>query len=131
VTSISTRHPEEAPVGVTAAPFIKEHSQTTLELARIADTLGYHSFWVAEVNGFEAFSLLGAASQTTHGAALGTGVLPLQVKSPPLLAMAAASLQQLAPEREILLGIGISSPVVASDWHGTEYGSRPLGVRAT
>ena len=122
---ISTRH-AGAPLGVTAAPFIRDHPQTTLDLARVADGLGYHSFWVAEVNGPEAFSLLGAASQTTRGVALGTGVLPLQVRTPPLLAMAAASLQQLVPTREVLLGIGISSPVVASDWHGTEYGSRPL-----
>jgi probable F420-dependent oxidoreductase len=122
---ISTRHPV-APVGVTAAPFLKDHPQTTLDLARIADKLGYHSSWVAEVNGLEAFSLLGAVSQTTDGVGLGTGVLPLQVRTPPLLAMAAASLQKLVPEREILLGIGISSPVVASDWHGANYGSRPL-----
>jgi probable F420-dependent oxidoreductase len=113
-------------MGVTAAPFIKDHPQTTLDLASVAERLGYHSFWVAEVNGFEAFSLLGAASQTTKSVALGTGVLPLQVRTPSLLAMAAASLQQLVPTREVLLGIGISSPVVASDWHGAEYGSRPL-----
>lgn len=122
---ISTRHPSVR-VGVTAAPFHKGDPQTTLALARIADKLGYHSLWVAEVNGLEAFSLLGAASQVTHGVGLGTGVLPLQVRTPPLLSMAAASLQQMAPEREVLLGIGISSPVVASAWHGTEYGSRPL-----
>jgi len=113
-------------VGVTAAPFIKDRPERTLELARIADTLGYHSVWVAEVNGLEAFSILGAASQATHIVGLGTGVLPLQVRTPPLLAMAAASLQQLVPEREVILGIGISSPVVVSDWHGTDYGSRPL-----
>lgn len=113
-------------MGVTAAPFIKDRPERTLELARIADTLGYHSVWVAEVNGLEAFSILGAASQATHIVGLGTGVLPLQVRTPPLLAMAAASLQQLVPEREVILGIGISSPVVVSDWHGTDYGSRPL-----
>jgi probable F420-dependent oxidoreductase len=125
MTSLSTRRPINK-LGATAAPFIRDHPQTTLGLARLADTYGYHSFWVAEVNGFEAFSLLGASSQVTSGVALGTGVLPLQVRTPSLLAMAAASLQQLIPEREVLLGIGISSPVVASDWHGATYGTRPL-----
>src|SRR5207247_5750590 len=31
-----------------------------------------------------------------------------------------------APDRDVLLGIGISSPVVAGRWHGAEYGDRPL-----
>jgi probable F420-dependent oxidoreductase len=125
MTSLLARRPITQ-LGATAAPFLRDHPHTTLELARLADTLDYDSFWVAEVNGFEAFSVLGASSQITSGVALGTGVLPLQIRTPSLLAMAAASLQQLIPEREFLLGIGISSPVVASDWHGTDYGSRPV-----
>jgi alkanesulfonate monooxygenase SsuD/methylene tetrahydromethanopterin reductase-like flavin-dependent oxidoreductase (luciferase family) len=40
--------------------------------------------------------------------------------------MAAASLQALVPNRDILLGVGVSSPVVASDWHGASYSPRPL-----
>ena len=40
--------------------------------------------------------------------------------------MSAATLQGLAPERDILLGIGISSPVVTSQWHGAPFGDRPL-----
>jgi alkanesulfonate monooxygenase SsuD/methylene tetrahydromethanopterin reductase-like flavin-dependent oxidoreductase (luciferase family) len=40
--------------------------------------------------------------------------------------MAGATLQALQPEREVLLGIGISSPVVASQWHGMPYGEHPL-----
>ena len=40
--------------------------------------------------------------------------------------MAAASLQALAPNREVLLGVGVSSPVVARDWHGASYQASPL-----
>jgi alkanesulfonate monooxygenase SsuD/methylene tetrahydromethanopterin reductase-like flavin-dependent oxidoreductase (luciferase family) len=40
--------------------------------------------------------------------------------------MAAACLQALAPGQEILLGVGVSSPVVAGDWHGAGYQARPL-----
>jgi probable F420-dependent oxidoreductase len=78
------------------------------------------------VTGIEAFSVLGAASRAAPGVGLGTGVLAMQVRTPPLLAMAAASLQALAPDREVLLGVGVSSPVVASDWHGAGYPVRPL-----
>jgi probable F420-dependent oxidoreductase len=78
------------------------------------------------VTGIEAFSVLGAVCRIAPGMGLGTGVVPLQVRTPPLLAMAAASLQALAPDREILLGVGVSSPVVASHWHGAGYPAKPL-----
>lgn len=115
-----------SPLGVTAAPFIRSGTAAVVDLARRADRLGYDSFWVAEVTGIEAFSVLGAASRAAPGVGLGTGVLAMQVRTPPLLAMAAASLQALAPDREVLLGVGVSSPVVACDWHGAGYPARPL-----
>jgi alkanesulfonate monooxygenase SsuD/methylene tetrahydromethanopterin reductase-like flavin-dependent oxidoreductase (luciferase family) len=113
-------------LGVTAAPFIRSGTAAVIDLARWADRLGYDSFWVAEVTGIEAFSVLGAVCRIAPGMGLGTGVVPLQVRTPPLLAMAAASLQALAPDREILLGVGVSSPVVASHWHGAGYPAKPL-----
>src|ERR671912_739730 len=57
---------------------------------------------------------------------LGTGVLALQLRTPMVVAMAGATLQALHPDREVLLGIGISSPVVTQRWHGVPYGDRPL-----
>ena len=113
-------------LGVTAAPFIRSGAAAVVDLARRARRLGYGSFWVAEVTGIEAFSVLGAASRAAPGVGLGTGVLAMQVRTPPLLAMAAASLQALASDREVLLGVGVSSPVVACDWHGAGYPARPL-----
>jgi alkanesulfonate monooxygenase SsuD/methylene tetrahydromethanopterin reductase-like flavin-dependent oxidoreductase (luciferase family) len=103
-------------LGVTAAPFIRSGPAAVLDLARRAERLGYGSVWVAEVTGIEAFSVLGAVPQAAPGVGLGTGVLPMQVRTPPLLAMAAASVQALAPDREVLVGVGVSSPVVAGDW---------------
>ena len=114
------------PLGVTAAPFIRSGTAAVVDLAERAERLGYDSFWVAEVTGIEAFSVLGAASRAAPGIGLGTGVLAMQVRTPPLLAMAAASLQALAPDRGILLGVGVSSPVVACDWHGARYPASPL-----
>jgi 5,10-methylenetetrahydromethanopterin reductase len=114
------------PLGVTAAPFIRSGTAAVVDLARRAGRLGYDSFWVAEVTGIEAFSVLGAASSAAPGVGLGTGVLAMQVRTPPLLAMAAASLQALVPDREVLLGVGVSSPVVARDWHGASYPASPL-----
>ncbi|HEX5945218.1 MAG TPA: LLM class flavin-dependent oxidoreductase, partial [Acidimicrobiales bacterium] len=58
---------------------------------------------------------------------LGTGVLALQLRTPMVVAMAGATLQALHPDRDILLGVGISSPVVAGRWHGQPYSDQPLG----
>jgi alkanesulfonate monooxygenase SsuD/methylene tetrahydromethanopterin reductase-like flavin-dependent oxidoreductase (luciferase family) len=53
-------------------------------------------------------------------------VVPLQFRTPQTAAMAAATLQALDPEREVLLGIGLSSPVITQQWHGVPYGDRPV-----
>jgi alkanesulfonate monooxygenase SsuD/methylene tetrahydromethanopterin reductase-like flavin-dependent oxidoreductase (luciferase family) len=113
-------------LGVTAAPFIRSGTAAAVDLAARAERLGYDSFWVAEVTGVEAFSVLGAVSRAAPGVGLGTGVLAMQVRTPPLLAMAAASVKALAPDRKVLLGVGVSSPVVACDWHGAGYPARAL-----
>src|SRR5437764_13132630 len=113
-------------LGMTVAPLQALGPAFALDAARSAQELGYRSCWVAEASGPEAFSLLGAmAATTTLG--LGTGVVALQLRTAPLLAMASATLQAMAPDRDVLLGIGISSPVVAGRWHGARYGDRPLG----
>jgi len=98
----------------------------SLDVAREADELGYSSIWAAEANAAESMSLLGAISQVTTRAALGTGVLALQLRTVPLHAMAAATLQQLAGDRDVYLGVGISSPAVAGQWHGAGYTDRPI-----
>ena len=97
-----------------------------LETAQQAAKLGYRSFWTAETTGTEAFSLLAAAGAAAPGLDLGTGVLALQLRTPMLAAMGAATLQALHPDVDILLGIGISSPVVTERWHSVAYGDRPL-----
>jgi probable F420-dependent oxidoreductase len=98
----------------------------SIEVAAEADELGYSCVWAAEANAAESMSLLGAITQTTHRAGVGTGVLALQLRTPPLHAMAAATLQQLAGDRDVFLGVGISSPAVAGQWHGAGYGDRPI-----
>ena len=98
----------------------------SIDVAREADALGFSSVWVAEANAAEGMSLLGAISQAAPHIGIGTGVLALQLRTPPLHAMAAATLQQLAGDRDVFLGVGISSPAVAGQWHGAGYGDRPI-----
>jgi probable F420-dependent oxidoreductase len=114
------------PLGLTFASFMNLGLDRAVEAAEWAGELGYSSFWTAETTGPEAFVTLAAAGATNPGLDLGTGVIALQLRTPGVVAMAGATLQSLHPERDILLGIGVSSPVVTTQWHGADYGDRPL-----
>ncbi len=113
-------------LGFTFASLMPLGPALAVDTARQAADLGYRSFWTAETTGPEAFSVLAAAGAAAPGLDLGTGVLALQLRTPMLAAMGAATLQALHPDADILLGIGISSPVVTERWHGTPYGEHPL-----
>lgn len=113
-------------LGFTFASLMPLGPGLATETAAQAAELGYRSFWTAETTGPEAFSLLAAAGAAAPGMHLGTGVLALQLRTPMVAAMGAATLQALHPDADICLGIGISSPVVTQRWHGVEYGTRPL-----
>jgi probable F420-dependent oxidoreductase len=117
---------DSVPLGVTFASFQNLGLDVGLRAARLAEELGYRSFWTAETVGPEAFATLAAAGQAAPSLDLGTGVLALQLRTPMVVAMGAATLQALHPDRSILIGIGISSPVVTGKWHGVPYGERPL-----
>ena len=113
-------------LGLTFAGFMPLGPPAACRAATRAEGLGYRSFWTPETTGPEAFSLLGAVGAAAPGLDLGTGVVALQLRTPMVVAMAGATLQALHPDREILLGVGISSPVVTERWHGVAYGERPL-----
>jgi probable F420-dependent oxidoreductase len=113
-------------LGVSVAGLQTLGAPLSIDVAREADGLGFGSVWVAEANAAEAMALLGAVSQVAPHSGLGTGVLALQLRTPPLHAMAAATLQQLAGDRDVFLGVGISSPAVAGQWHGAGYTDRPI-----
>jgi probable F420-dependent oxidoreductase len=112
--------------GITFASLMSLGPETAIGTATLAAELGYDSYWTAETTGPEAFSLLAAVGAAAPSLGLGTGVLALQLRTPMVVAMAGATLQALHPDRDIVLGIGISSPVVTSRWHGVPYGDRPL-----
>ena len=113
-------------LGLTFAGFMPLGPAVALRAAQLAEELGYRSFWTAETTGPEAFATLAAVGAAAPSLDLGTGVLALQLRTPPLTAMAAATLQALHPERDIILGIGISSPVVTLKWHSAPYFDAPL-----
>jgi probable F420-dependent oxidoreductase len=118
--------PTTEPIGVTFASFMGLGMPRGLQAAAWAEHLGYGSFWTAETNGLEAFSSLTAIGAAAPSLDLGTGVIAIQLRTPVLAAMSAATLQALHPDNDVILGIGISSPVVTEQWHGAPYGDRPV-----
>ena len=102
-----------------------------VELARTAEReWGYDAIWLAETNGPDSASLAGALAVATERATLGTAIVPVQTRTPALLAMTAATLAGLAPER-FVLGLGSSSHAIVEGWHGLPF-ERPLArVRET
>jgi 5,10-methylenetetrahydromethanopterin reductase len=93
---------EKLGVGTDGATSMSE----TLELAKEADALGFHSFWLSE--GYHSRSAIVRATliaAATRKIKIGLGILSPHTKHPALLAMEAASLDELARGR-VLLGIG-------------------------
>lgn len=74
------------------------------ELAAEAEQLGYTSFWVNDIPGADGVTSLVAASARTRAIALGVGVIPLDTRSPAVIAadVRAAGL----PQDRLLLGVG-------------------------
>ncbi|WP_428264398.1 LLM class flavin-dependent oxidoreductase [Haliangium sp.] len=92
--------------------------------ARLADELGYDSFWLPEAWGYESFTLLTELALNTTRIKLGTGIVNVFSRSPGLLAMSAATVDEIS-EGRLILGIGTSGKRVIEGFHGCEFG-KPL-----
>lgn len=98
--------------------------KAVLRYAQEADELGYDSFWMPEAWGYEAFSLLTEIACHTKNIRLGTGIVNVFSRSPGLLAMHAATLDEIS-EGRFLLGLGTSGANVIEGFHGVPY-EKPL-----
>ncbi len=88
-----------------------------LEIAKLADALGYPELWVGEMATYDAFAFATAAGLATERIALAVGPLAVSVRTPLTMALGIASVAQLTG-RPAALAIGASSTVVVQEWHG-------------
>ncbi len=95
-----------------------------LRAVQIADELGYDSFWVPEAWGYEVFSLLTEMAVHTKHIKLGTGIANVFSRSPGLMAMNVATVDEIS-EGRLILGIGTSAKRVIEGFHAREF-SKPL-----
>lgn len=85
---------------------------------------GIDMVWVAEAYGNDAATLMGYLAARTERVEIGSGILPIFTRTPTLLAMTAAGLDELSHGRAVL-GLGASGPQVIEGFHGVPY-DRPL-----
>lgn len=98
--------------------------QLYLKAAILADELGYDSFWIPEAWGYEIFSLLTEMAVHTKRIKLGTGIVNVFSRTPGLIAMNAATVDELS-EGRLILGIGTSGKRVIEGFHGRAF-AKPL-----
>ena len=93
-----------------------------IAIAKLADDLGYHSFWTSESWGRDAFTILAMIACHTENIRLATGIVNIYSRTPALLAQTIASLDIISNGRAIL-GLGSSGKVVVEGWHGVPFNS--------
>ena len=69
--------------------------KTYVKAAMLADRLGYDSFWLPEVWGYEVYSLLTEIALKTKRIKIATGITNVYSRSPALIAMQAATLDKV------------------------------------
>ncbi|MGH8013393.1 MAG: LLM class flavin-dependent oxidoreductase [Candidatus Binataceae bacterium] len=97
--------------------FLNHH---VIELARHAEKLGFTDAWSSETYQTDAFSPLATAAAVTQRLRLGTAIVPVFTRPAALIAMSAAAVQQASNGR-FVLGLGITTPTIATQWMGVEY----------
>jgi F420-dependent oxidoreductase-like protein len=99
----------------------REAVDDVIELEKI----GVDIALVAEAYSYDAVSQLGYLAAKTSRIELGSGVVPIYIRTPSLLAMTAAGLDYVSDGR-FRLGIGTSGPQVMEGFHGVPFDA-PLG----
>jgi F420-dependent oxidoreductase-like protein len=90
---------------------------TAVELARMAEQLGYDSLWVTHGLGRDSFLVLAAYGAATSRIGLGNGVVPIYPRHPVAMAQAALTLNEITAHR-FRLGIGVSHAASMEDMLG-------------
>lgn len=108
-------------VGFTGSP---EQNRALIERIQVAEEVGVEAVFTAETWGRDQFSLLTQIALATSRIKLGTGIAPVYGRSPAVLAMTAATLDELSGGR-FILGLGTSGARVIEHWHGEKF-EKPL-----
>ena len=98
--------------------------QDVFELARLAESHGYETVWMPEGGARESVTQLAALATGTKRINLATGILPIFVRTPTLMAMSTCSLDAISQQR-FILGLGVGHQPAVENGHGVPF-KRPL-----
>lgn len=101
-----------------------------IECVGAADACGYESVWLPEAWERDAFTTLTELAVHTDRIHLGTGIINVFSRSPALIAMSAAALDEISGGR-FRLGLGASGARVVEDFHGVEFTNPLTRLRET
>ncbi|MGI8562841.1 MAG: LLM class F420-dependent oxidoreductase [Candidatus Dormibacter sp.] len=104
--------------------------EMTLAFVQAGDRLGYDTVWIAEVYGWDAFTVLTDLANHTERIKLATGIVNVFSRSPALIAQTAGSLDSISGGR-FVLGLGTSGQQVVQGWHGVPFGRGVRRLRET
>ena len=99
--------------------------RASLDEAIALEAAGVDVIGVPEAYGTDSVSLLGYLAARTERVHLVAQILPIYSRTPTLIAMTAAGLDEVSGGR-FILGLGASGPQVVEGWHGVPYDA-PLG----
>jgi F420-dependent oxidoreductase-like protein len=99
-----------------------------IDEARQAEADGFHTFWMAQIFGFDALTALALVGREVPRIELGTAVIPTYPRHPMMLAQQALT-TQLATGGRLALGIGTSHQIVVEAMWGMSFDKPVRHVR--
>lgn len=105
-------------------PQSKEQRDQLIDKVKIAEEVGIAAAFTAETWGRDQITFLTQLAMATDRIQLGTGIAPVYGRSPAVLAMTMASLDEISDGR-MILGLGTSGARVIEHWHGAPF-EKPL-----
>lgn len=101
-----------------------------LEIASVADRLGYPELWIGEGPTWDAFVLATAVGSVTRHAAMTVGPVPVSVRDPATISRGAASVAAVTGRR-VGVALGTASVRVVEKLHGRSRRSAVTDLRAS
>lgn len=100
-----------------------------MDLILKAEELGFDSVWTAESYGSDVFSPLAFIAAQTKRLRLCTGIAQLAARTPANCAMTAQTIDALAGEGRMVVGLGVSGPQIVEGWYGQPWGKPSQRIR--
>ena len=119
-----------APIEAVLPFWLDRPDDEALHIAEAAAEAGVTGLWIGEMASFDGFALATAIGMRTPGLQLKVGPLPISVRNPVAIALAASSVASLTG-CPVDIALGASSPVIVAGWHDREWSHSAARMRET